>query len=104
MVDASYDAALSLPRAAATCRRVHDFMYIVLGMTMIAISHQFNGHPNSHTVGRIIKEYYANGRVLELTGNRGTRHMDRKFDMLAWETLVHLVQEEEQDSLQGECC
>ena len=77
------------------------FMALVLGMTMLQISFQFGGRPCTATISRILADYRVQGEVIQPSGMVGQQHRDRKFNDLAWETLVHLVQEEEQDTLQG---
>ena len=82
-------------------RRAVVFMHAVDRMTHQQISDLLGGHPDRRTVGRIVQEYHATGSVEEPAGKAGLQHSDRKFNLLAWEVLVHLVQEEEQDTLQG---
>ena len=83
-------------------RRAVVFLFFVEGLTMDAISMQFGGHPNRDTVSRMIREYEDVGFVTQCAGKKGLQHKDRKFDLFAWETLIHLIQEEEQDTLQSE--
>ena len=82
-------------------RRAVVFMYVVQGIAMGTIAEQFGGHPNRDTVSRIIISYYAEGTVEERNGRKGVLHSNRKFGTLAWETLVYIVQEEEQSTLEG---
>ena len=80
-------------------------LYVHCGWTKEVIAEHFGNRPNRDTVGRIIRSYQeAGGQVLALAGRQGVLHENRKFDCLAREVLVDIVQEEERSRLQGALC
>ena len=76
------------------------YMYFTLGYSEVAF--HFGGHPNRDTVSRIVKDYLQQGEVVAPAGGTGVIHATRKFDALAWETLLYLVQADSQSTLYGE--
>ena len=54
------------------------------------------------TVSRIVKDNLQQGEVVAPAGRTGVIHATRKFDALAWEALLYLVQADSQSTLYGE--
>lgn len=75
------------------------YMYFTLGYSMSEVAFHFGGHPNRDTVSRIVKDYLQQGEVVAPAGRTGVIHATRKFDALAWETLLYLVQADSQSTL-----
>ncbi|EFJ43241.1 hypothetical protein VOLCADRAFT_106872 [Volvox carteri f. nagariensis] len=73
-------------------------LYFDEGYTQAQIAEAFGHRPCERTVHAIIQSYVANGDVLPLRGQTGTRKL-RKFDEIAAQTLVELVQADDQAML-----
>jgi len=81
-------------------RRRVVYQHFVGGLGYKEISGLLGGKPAARTVGRICAEYKKRGRWGAKRGRLGSTNVFRKFDDIAWEVLVMLVQEEETSTLQ----
>ncbi|EFJ44369.1 hypothetical protein VOLCADRAFT_106409 [Volvox carteri f. nagariensis] len=70
-------------------------LYFDENYTQAQIAEAFGHRPCERTVHAIIQSYVANGDVLPLRGQTGTRK-PCKFDEIAAQTLVELVQADDQ--------
>ena len=65
-------------------------------MSYNQISRIFGGYPCTRTVMVICRDFQRDGRVIGKVGRRGIQHEGRKFDSLAWELLMDMVNRDDQ--------
>ena len=90
MLHGPFTSALLRCASSRTCHLYHNE-----GLTQTEIARAFGEHPNRDTVCRILCEHQATGEVAAPKGKKGTRKK-RKFDEIAAQTLVELVQADDQ--------